>query len=150
MEGSLTGHTSSGCHDLCKRYSSYSTSLLRQCRQTELDNMGFRDPRIASHQLDWPQLRGSGYRGILPTLQSTNNGIALSLAGKPKRGTTPLPVDGSFIAVTTKGKSFRKRQRWLKGDDELAAYDRKGEVWISSRHNIQKHLFDDVAAELQL
>jgi len=58
-------------------------------------------------------------------------------------------VNGSVIAMTRKGKSFRKRQWWLTGDDELAAYDRKVEVWISSRHSIPKNLFDDLESMLK-
>jgi len=50
--------------------------------------------------------------------------------------------------MTTKGKSFRKRQCWLTGKDELAAYDREVEVWISSRHSIPKNLLDDLEALL--
>jgi len=68
----------------------------------------------------------------------------LALAGKSKIGTTPLPVDGSVIALTTKEKAFRKRQWWLSEDDELAAYDGKVEAWISSRHNIPKKSLDDL------
>jgi len=29
-----------------------------------------------------------------------------------------LPVEGSVIAMTKKGKAFRKRKWWLMGDDE--------------------------------
>ena len=50
--------------------------------------------------------------------------------------------------MTTKDKSFRKRQWWLIGQDELAAYHRKVEVWISSRHSIPKKLLDDLQALL--
>jgi len=50
--------------------------------------------------------------------------------------------------MTTKGKSFRKRQWWLTGDDELAAYYRKVGVWISSRHSIPKNLLDDLESLL--
>ena len=57
-------------------------------------------------------------------------------------------MNGSVIAMTTKGKSFRKRQWWQTGDDELAAYDRKVEVWISSRHKIQQNQLDDLKALL--
>jgi hypothetical protein len=32
----------------------------------------------------------------------------------------------------------------LTGNDELAAYDRKVEIWISSKHNIPKFLLDDL------
>ena len=32
----------------------------------------------------------------------------------------------------------------LTGNDELAAYDRKVEIWISSKHNIPKLLLDDL------
>jgi len=42
----------------------------------------------------------------------------------------------------------KKRQWWLTGDDELAAYDRKVEVWISSRHGIPKNLLDDLESLL--
>jgi len=40
--------------------------------------------------------------------------------------------------MITKDKSCRKRQWWLTREDELAAYDRKVEMWISSRHSIHK------------
>jgi len=43
-----------------------------------------------------------------------------------------------------KGEACRKRQWWLIGVVELAAYDRKVEVWISSEHNIPKCLLDDL------
>jgi len=76
---------------------------------------------------------------ILPTLQSTNNCTVLALAGASKLGTIPLPVEGFVTAMTTKGKASRKRQWLLIGDDELAAYNRKVEVWISSKHNILKN-----------
>jgi len=71
----------------------------------------------------------------------------LALAGRPRRGAISLSVNGSVIAMTTKGKSFRKRQWWQTGEDELAAYDRKVE-WISSRHNISQNLLDDLEALL--
>jgi len=84
---------------------------------------------------------------ILPTLQTTNDWIVLrALAGRPRRGVIPLSVNGSVIAMTTNGKSFRKRQWWLTGEDELAAYDRKVEVWISSRHSVPQNLLDDLEA----
>ena len=57
-------------------------------------------------------------------------------------------MNGSVITMTTKGKSFRKRQWWLTGEDELAAYDRKVEVWISSRHSIPQNLLNDLGALL--
>jgi len=63
----------------------------------------------------------------------------LTLAGKRKSGTIPLPLEGSIIALTTRGKAFRKRKLWLLGDDELAEYERKVEVWIISKHNIAKN-----------
>ena len=101
-------------------------------------------PRV----INWTGLSCKDQATILPTLQSTSNWMVLALAGKSKLGTTPLPVDGSFIAMTTKGKAFRKRQWWPAGHDELAAYDRKVEVWISSRHSIPKKLIDDLEALL--
>jgi len=61
----------------------------------------------------------------------------LDLVRKPLRGST-LSVNGSVIAMITKDKSCRKRQWWLTREDELAAYDRKVEMWISSRHSIHK------------
>jgi len=87
---------------------------------------------------------------ILPTLQTTNDWIVLAFAGRPRLGAIPLSVNGSVMAMTTKGKSFRKRQWWQTEDDELAAYDRKVEVWISSRHNtgISQNLLDDLEALL--
>ena len=57
-------------------------------------------------------------------------------------------MEGFITAMTTKGKAFRKRQWWLIGDDELAAYNRKVEVWISSKHNILKNLIDDLKSLL--
>ena len=101
-------------------------------------------PRV----INWTGLSCEDQAIILPTLQSTNNWIVLALAGKPKRGTIPLPVDGSTIAMTTKGNSVRKMEWWLTGNDELAAYDRKVEVWISSRHSIPKKLIDDLESLL--
>jgi len=95
-------------------------------------------PRV----IDWTGLSCKDQATILPTLQRTSNWIVLALAGKSKLGTTPLPVDGSFIAMTTKGKVFRKRQWWPAGHDELAAYDRKVEV--CSRHNILKNQIDEL------
>ena len=34
------------------------------------------------------------------------------------------------------------------GDDKLTEYDRKVEVWISSKHNISKNLLDDLESLL--
>jgi len=50
--------------------------------------------------------------------------------------------------MTTKGKAFRKRQWWLTGNDELAAHDRKVEVWISNKHNKPQNLLDDLESLL--
>jgi len=75
--------------------------------------------------INWTGLSCEDQAIVLPTLQSTNSSMVLAFAGKPKRGTIPLPVNGSVTAMTTKGKSFRKRQWCLTGDDELAAYERK-------------------------
>jgi len=50
--------------------------------------------------------------------------------------------------MTTKGKEFRKRKLWLSGDNELAEYDSKVEVWISCKHNISKNLLDDLESLL--
>ena len=73
----------------------------------------------------------------------------LALEGKSKLGTIPLPVDGFVTAMTSKGKAFRKRQWWLTEDDELVAYDRKVEVWISSKHSMpKKHLLDHLESLL--
>jgi len=36
----------------------------------------------------------------------------------------------------------------LSGDDELAEYDRKVKVWISSKHNMSKNLLDDLESLL--
>jgi len=101
-------------------------------------------PRV----INWTGLSREDQAIILPTLQTTNDWIVLATAGRPRRGAIPLSVNGSVIAITTKGKSFRKRQWWLTGEDELAAYDRKVEVWISSRHNIPQNLLDDLEALL--
>ena len=87
-------------------------------------------PRV----INWTGLSCEDQAAILPTLQSSNNWILLALAGKSKLGTIPLPVDGIVTAMATKGKAFRTRQWWLTEDDELAAYDRKVKVWISSKH----------------
>jgi len=101
-------------------------------------------PRV----INWTGLSCEDQAIILPTLQTTNDWIVLALAGRPSRGAIPLSVNGSVIAMTTQGKSFRKKQWWLKGEDELAAYDRKVEVWISSRHSIPQNLLDDLEALL--
>jgi len=101
-------------------------------------------PRV----IDWTGLSCEDQAIILPTLQTTNDWIVLALAGRPRRGAVPLSVNGSVIAMTIKGKFFRKRQWWLTGEDELAAYDRKVEVWISSRHSIPQNLLDDLEALL--
>jgi len=66
----------------------------------------------------------------------------LALAGNTKLGTITLPLEGSVIAMITKGKAFNNRKWRLSGDDELAAYDRKVRVWISSKHSISKNLLD--------
>ena len=89
-------------------------------------------PRV----INWTGLSREDQTIILPTLQTTNDWIVLALAGRHRLGAIPLFINGSVIAMTTKGKSFRKRQWWQTGEDELAAYDRKVEVWISSRQNI--------------
>jgi len=86
---------------------------------------------IGPRVINWTGLNCEDQAIILPTLQTTNNWIVLALAGRPKRRAIPLPVDGSVIAMTTKGKSFSKRQ-W----------------WISSRHSIPKNLLDDLEALL--
>jgi hypothetical protein len=101
-------------------------------------------PRV----INWTGLSCKDQAIILPALQSTNNWIVLALVGRPKRGAILHPVNGSVIAMTTKGKSFRKKQWWLTGEDELAAYDRKVEVLTSSRHSIPKNLLDDLEAML--
>ena len=36
----------------------------------------------------------------------------------------------------------------MSGDDELAEYDRKVKVWISSKHNMSKNLLDDLESLL--
>jgi len=98
--------------------------------------------------INWTGLSCEDQAITLPTLQSTINWILLAFAGKPKQGTTPLPVDGFIITMKTKGKSFRKRQWGLTGDNELAAYDRKVSVLISSRQSIPKNLLDDLESLL--
>jgi len=100
-------------------------------------------PRV----INWTGLSCEDQAIILTTLQTTNNWIVLAIAGSPRRGAIPLCVNGSVIAMTTKGESFRKRQWWLKREDELAAY-RKVEMWISSRHSIPQNLLDDLEALL--
>ena len=77
-------------------------------------------PRV----INWTGLSREDQAIILPTLQTTNDWIVLALAGRPRLGAIPFSVNGSVIAMTTKGKSFRKRQWWQTGDDELATYDR--------------------------
>jgi len=57
-------------------------------------------------------------------------------------------LKGSGIAMTTKGTAFRRRKWWLSGDDELARYDRKVEVWINSKNNISKNLLDNLESLL--
>jgi len=98
--------------------------------------------------IKWTSLSCEDQATILPTLESTNNWIVLALAGKSKLGTIPLPIEGFVTAMTTKGMSLRKRQWWLTGNDELAAYDRTVELWISSKHNIPKNLLDDLESLL--
>jgi len=93
--------------------------------------------------MNWTGLSCEDQATILPTLQSTNNWIVLALAGKSKLGTIPFPVEGFVTAMTTRGTAYRKRQWWLTRNYELAAYDRKVEVWITSKHNIPKNLLDD-------
>jgi len=101
-----------------------------------------------SRVINWSGLSREDQAIILPTLQTANDWIVLALVGRPRLGAIPLSVYGSVIAMTTKGKSFRKRQWWQTGDDELVAYDRKVEVWISSRHNIPQNPLDDLEALL--
>ena len=81
-------------------------------------------PRV----MNWTDLSREDQTIILPTLQTTNDWRVLALVGRPRLGAIPLTFNGSVIVMTTKGKSFRKRQWWQTGDDELAAYDRKVEV----------------------
>ena len=50
--------------------------------------------------------------------------------------------------ILPKSKAFRKRQWWFTGNDELAAYDRKVEIWISRKHKIPKNLLDDLESLL--
>jgi len=102
---------------------------------------------LGPRDINWTSLRGEDQATILPLLQSTSNWIVLAL-GKSKVGTIPLPIEDFVTAMITKGKAFRKWQWWLTGNDELAAYDRKVEVWISSKHNIPKNLLDDLESLL--
>ena len=46
--------------------------------------------------------------------------------------------------MTTKFKAFRKRRWWQSGDNELAEYDKRVEVWVSSKHDIPQNLLDDL------
>ena len=73
-------------------------------------------PRV----INWTGLSREDQDIILPTLQTTNDWIVLALAGRPRLGAIPLSVNGSVTAMTTIGKSFRKRQWWQTGHDELA------------------------------
>ena len=73
-------------------------------------------PRV----MNWTDLSREDQTIILPTLQTANNWIVLALAGRPRLGAIPLSVNGSVTAMTTIGKSFRKRQWWQTGHDELA------------------------------
>jgi len=63
-------------------------------------------PRV----INWTGLSREDQDIILPTLQTTNDWIVLALAGRPRLGAIPLSVNGSAIAMSTKDKSFRKRQ----------------------------------------
>ena len=62
------------------------------------------------------------------------------LAGETEPETTPLLIQGSTKVMTTKGKALRKRKWWQSG----AEYDRRVEVWTSSKHDNPKHLQDDL------
>jgi len=59
--------------------------------------------------------------------------------GKTDQETTSLLIEGSNKINATKEKAFRKRKWWQSGDDELAEYDRRVEVWTSQRQPIQRH-----------
>jgi len=50
--------------------------------------------------------------------------------------------------MTTRGKAFRKRRWWQSGDDELAEYDKKVEVWVSNNNNIPEDSLDELEALL--
>jgi len=99
-------------------------SVVRGNSAVTIWGFGTQGPRV----INWTGLSRENQAIILPTLQTTNDWMVLALAGRPRQGAIPLSVNGSVIAMTTKGKSFRKRQWWQTGEDELAAYDRKVEV----------------------
>jgi len=97
-------------------------------------------PRV----INWAGLSGEDQDAMLPMLRNTSDWILFALAGRTKPGTTSLLLEGFINPMTTKGTAFRKRQWWLSGDDELAEYDKKVEVWISSQHKISRNLLDDL------
>jgi len=83
-------------------------------------------------------------------LRDTNDWILLSLVGKESPSTDEAFARYSAKAMTKKGRAFMKRKWWLPGlgDNELAEYDKKVEVWVSRRHNIPKKLLDDLESQL--
>jgi len=83
----------------------------------------------------------------LPRLRNTNNWILLSLAGKKKSGTTLSPPGGFHHSHDHERKGLQ-RKWWLLGDNELAEYDRKVEVWNSNKHKISKNLLYDLKSLL--
>jgi hypothetical protein len=95
-------------------------------------------PRV----INWTGLSCEDQVAILSTLLNTNNSTFLALADKMKSETTPLLLEGSIKAMTTKVKAFQKRKWQPFRDDELAEYDKRVEVWISSGHNIPKPLLE--------
>jgi len=98
--------------------------------------------------INWTGLSNADRKALCPKLRDTNNWILLSLAGKESPSSNKAFLEHSTKAMTTNGKSFRKRKWWLLGDDELAKYDRRAEVWVSRRHNIPKELLDNLESEL--
>jgi len=103
-----------------------------------------RGPRV----INWTGLSHEDRKAILPSRRLTSDWSLFALAGITKPGTTPFLLKGSKKAMTTKGKAFRKRKWWQSGDDELAEYDKKVEVWVSSNNNISEDSLDELEALL--
>jgi len=101
-------------------------------------------PRV----INWTGLSQEDQVEILPTLRLTSDWILFALAGKTKPDTTPFLLEGSKKAMTTQGKASRKRKWWQSGDDELAEYDKRVEVLVSSKNIISEDSLGDLEALL--
>ena len=54
----------------------------------------------------------------------------------------------TVIHCNTLPHTFRKRKWWTSGDNELAEYDSKVDVWVSDKHNISQESLDDLETAL--